>query len=159
MAYEGLIGNKNAEKWTLENSIELFNKAIVLANNKEIIVLKKGEFSYDYECYQFDFIGEVAREMKLYKSIFTEIVEKFPQLKWLHTQLVETLEANCFCNSKKGAIKEATAIVNLKANHMWKDRQETIHSGEINSKTSITVESTDQADKIKKIIEGLNNDK
>ena len=116
-------GNKNAEKWTIENSIAIFNDAIELANLTETIILKKGEYTTEVEQYKFDFIGEVARELGYYKSLFTELVNKFPkQLKPLHTQLVETLEANCFCNSKKGAIKEATAIVNLKSNHKWTDR-------------------------------------
>jgi len=156
MSYEGLIGNKNAEKWTLELSEKLFKDAIVLANQKETVTLKKGEYSYDYECYQFDFIGEVAREMKLYKSIFTEIVEKFPQLKHFHTQLVETLEANCFCNSKKGAIKEATAIVNLKANHYWKDRYDNTSGDKpIESNTIIVAKDQLQADIIKESIDKI----
>lgn len=123
-------GNNNAEKWTLEEAEKLYNEAIELSNEKETITLKKGEFTMEYESYKFDFIGEVARELKLYKSIFTELVKKFPVLKHTHTQLIETLEANCFCNSKKGAIREATAIVNLKSNHGWTDRRDLTTQGE-----------------------------
>lgn len=115
-------GNKNAEKWIIEEAETFFNKAIALANKKEIVKLKKGEYTIEVEQYKYDFIGEVARELKSYKSIFTDLKNKFPELQYAHIQLIETLEANCFWNSKRGAIKEATAIVNLKSNHKWTDR-------------------------------------
>lgn len=117
-------GNKNAEKWTKENAEKLFIQAIELSNEIETQVLKKGEYTITVDVYKYDFIGEVARELKLYKSVFTYLKDTFPELEDYHTQLVETLEANCFCNSKKGAIKEATAIMNLKSNHKWTDRLE-----------------------------------
>ncbi len=50
--------------------------------------------------------------------------EKFPSLQLIHNQILSNLEANCFYNSKKGKIKEATAIVNLKSNYGWTDRQQ-----------------------------------
>jgi hypothetical protein len=107
-------GNKNAEKWTFRNAVVFFNEAIELSMEKD--------YEQKGSPYKYDFIGELARDMGLYKSIFTELVKKFPVLKRLHNQIIETLEANCFCNSKKGNIKEATAIVNLKSNHHWTDR-------------------------------------
>lgn len=111
-------GNKNAEKWTLEESKKIFLKAIELSNETETIKIDKREV----KGYRFDFIGEVARELGYYKSLFTELKDKYKELKPLHTQLVETLEANCFCNGKKGVIKEASSIMNLKSNHKWTDR-------------------------------------
>lgn len=117
--------NKNAEKWKIKKAIQLFYDAIELSQQKSQITIgvNKEGTEIKIEGYSYDFIGEVARELNLYKSIFTELVKKFPSLKKYHTQLVENLEANCFCNSKKGIIKEATAIVNLKSNHKWTDRQ------------------------------------
>jgi hypothetical protein len=39
--------------------------------------------------------------------------------------LIGNLEANCYYNTKKGLIREATGIVNLKSNHKWTDRSQT----------------------------------
>ena len=105
--------NTNAEKWSLEQSEKLFIEAVEMAyaKNKDI--------------YKYDFIGEISREMKLYKEIFTYLKDKFPnELTELHKELISTLEANCFHNSKKGNINTAIGIVNLKSNHGWTDRQQ-----------------------------------
>jgi hypothetical protein len=115
-------GNKNAEKWKIRNALQLFYDAIELSNKEEKLQLKQGDKLQELTGYKFDFIGEVARELGTYKSIFTELIKKFPGLKKYHNQLIENLEANCFCNTKKGMIREATGIVNLKSNHKWKDR-------------------------------------
>jgi hypothetical protein len=42
----------------------------------------------------------------------------------MHEKIISNCETNCFSNSKKGNIREATAIVNLKSNHGWTDRNE-----------------------------------
>ena len=42
----------------------------------------------------------------------------------MYNRILSNLEANCFSHSKKGEIKEATAIVNLKSNYGWTDRVE-----------------------------------
>lgn len=115
-------GNRNAEKWNIKKAIQLFYDAIELSNKKDKIQLKQGDKLQEFEGYKFDFIGEVARELGTHKSIFTNLVDKFPPLKRYHNQLIENLEANCFCNTKKGMIREATGIVNLKSNHRWTDR-------------------------------------
>lgn len=115
-------GNQYHEKWTEDEAIRILEDAIKLANSKE------------GNAYTYDFIGEVARDMGYYKEIFTYLKDKFKSCKPLHRQLVSTLESNCFYNSKKGNIKEATAIVNLKSNHNWTDRVEQKHdipTGEI----------------------------
>ena len=105
-------GNKNAEKWTLKEAKSIFEKAL--------------ELSYldDY-----DFIGEIAKELKTYRDIFTVLTKKFPELDELYYQILNNLEANCFSHSKKGKIREATAIVNLKSNYKWTDRNEVAVSG------------------------------
>lgn len=108
MSYESMKGNKNAEKWTFEEADKLFNKALELSYNKD-----------------FDFIGEIARELKTYHQIFTFLVGKFPQLQETHKTILSNLESNCFCNSKKGNINVAVGIVNLKSNHGWTDRTQT----------------------------------
>jgi hypothetical protein len=100
--------NKNAEKWTLEDAEKFMNECIKLSENES-----------------YDFIGEVAFDKKQDKGVFDYLVNKFPELERLKERIKCNCEVNCFRNSKKGKIKEATAIVNLKSNHGWTDRQTT----------------------------------
>ena len=99
--------NKNAETWTLKEAKALFDKALALSEKEE-----------------YDFIGEIAKDLKSYKEIFTYLSDKYPELQTIHNHIISNCEANCFHNSKKGKIREATAIVNLKSNHGWTDRQQ-----------------------------------
>lgn len=105
-------GNRNAEKWTFRKSVKLFHDAIDLTNQKD----EKG--------YKFDFIGEIARELGTYKDIFNQLLNRFPILKRLKNQIDTNIEQNCYYNGKKGIIKEASAIMNLKSNWKWTDRNE-----------------------------------
>lgn len=97
--------NKNAEKWTLEQSEELLKSALELSYSKE-----------------YDFIGEIARELNTYHDLFGYLVEKFPELSEYLKRIKANCEANCFSNGKKGNIDKAMSIVNLKSNHGWTDR-------------------------------------
>lgn len=113
-------GNRNAEKWNFRKAVKLFNDAIKLSEQKEM---------YDFgiggkkEGYSFDFIGEVAGELGTYHQMITQhLPERFKSLERLKKQLINNLERNCYINTKKGMIKEATGIVNLKSNHKWTDR-------------------------------------
>lgn len=99
--------NKNAEQWNLEDSKELFQKAIELSKDDD-----------------YDFIGEIARDLCVYRELFGYLAKKFNELEWLHKTILSNLEANCFSHAKKGTIKEATAIVNLKSNYKWTDRSD-----------------------------------
>ncbi len=118
------IENTNAEKWTIEEATKLFNDAIALS---------------DDEKRDFDFIGEIARELKQYKEIFSYLVDKFPQLKEKHKLLISNCEANCFYNGKKSNINPSLAIMNLKSNHNWTDRSSTtLEGGENPIKTEQT---------------------
>lgn len=119
-------GNKNASKWTIESAKELFNKAIELSNIK------------NDKTYEYDFIGEIARELNQYKEIFSYLKKSFPELSDVHKQLMTNMEANCFYNLKRGNIREATGIMNLKANHKWTDRIDNT-SGDKPLKRSTTV--------------------
>lgn len=115
MAYEGLLDNKNAEKWTEEKATKLFEKAISMAEDKS----KK-----------YDFIGEIARDLKLYKDIFLHLISRFPQLKPLNARLLSCLEANCYQNAKTGNIVASLGIINLKSNHKWTDRVDSTSQGD-----------------------------
>lgn len=109
------INNTNAEKWNLEEAETFFDKAI--------------ELSEDHDR-NYDFIGEIARELKSYKEIFTYLSNKFPELKSKHNRLISNCEANCFYNGKKSNIVPSLAIMNLKSNHGWTDRQDVTTKGE-----------------------------
>ena len=105
--------NKNAEQWNLEDSTKLFNEAV--------------ELSLDDE---YDFIGEIARDLKVYRDLFGYLSKKYVELDNMHKTILSNLEANCFSHAKKGTIKEATAIVNLKSNYKWTDRADLTTDGE-----------------------------
>ena len=109
------LENVNAEKWTEELAVELFMKAIDLT---------KGNSEYD-------FIGEIARDLDTYRDVFTYLKNKYKSCKFLYSKLSQNLEANCFTHSKKGNINPAVAIMNLKANYKWSDRvEQTIQGGD-----------------------------
>lgn len=105
------IGNTNAEKWTLDEAISLYNKAISLSETED-----------------YDFIGEIAKELKVYHHLFAYLKDKFPQLNNKYKVLVSNCEANCFYNAKKGNIVPSLGIINLKSNHGWTDRVESTNT-------------------------------
>ena len=117
--------NKNAEKWTLEKSIELFDSA-------DDIVKRKTEYlvhGSKIQGYEFDFIGELADELEVYRDLLQrDIPNKFPQFTARFNKLKNKLETNCYSNTKKGIINTAVGIVNLKSNHNWTDKLQTDHT-------------------------------
>ena len=118
-------GNQYYEEWTFEKSNEIFDKAIALSETRE-----------------YDFIGEVARDLKLYKDIFNYLVIKFPELKKKHQSIISNCEANCFYNGKKGNIVPSLAIMNLKTNHGWTDRIDTTTKGNELQSEKVTINFT-----------------
>jgi len=114
-------GNKNAEKWTKLEAETLFEKALSKSTIDE-----------------YDFIGEIARDLNICRQTFDYLSRKFPSLKDVHNKILSNLEANCFSHSKKGKIKEATAIVNLKSNYGWTDRTDIKSGGESLAKIKIS---------------------
>ena len=100
--------NKNAEKWTHEEAKEFMEKAVELSYSKE-----------------YDYIGEVAKDLKTYHEVFDYLSNKFKDLKTLKNLIISNCEVNCFSNAKKGDIVASLAIMNLKSNHKWTDRNQT----------------------------------
>jgi len=100
-------GNTNAEKWDLITAKGLIEQAL--------------ELSYDED---YDFVGEICQKLRIGRSQINYVADKFTDLKPIYNQILENCETNCFRNAKKGKIKEATAIVNLKSNYRWTDRIE-----------------------------------
>jgi hypothetical protein len=123
---ESMKGNKNAEKWTEEKAIEIFNKALELAKQKEDYVI----YGKTVKGFSFHFIGEIADELDQYLELFTYLRNKFDSCMELYNRLKTRCERNCFSDSKKGIIKEATAIMNLKSNYGWSDRQSIDHTND-----------------------------
>ena len=117
------IENTNALKYTLEDAQSVFNKAIELAKRKtEYIVSGKKIKGFEYH-----FIGEIATsdELDTYTDVFLYLKKAYKDCEELYDKLKNRLEANCFSDSKKRIIKEATAIMNLKSNYNWTDRSQT----------------------------------
>ena len=100
--------NTNAEKWTLQEAEMFLGNALDFS--------KRGDY---------DFIGEIARDMGSYIDVFDYLIGKFPHLKSIKDHIMRNCEANCFSNGKKGSINSALAIMNLKSNHKWTDRSAT----------------------------------
>ena len=116
MKYKGLIGNNNAEKWTLEDAKALFYACLETSKNKTL------------DCN--DFIGEVAQENDSYLTQLDYLKEKFPELEKIYKAIKNYCEANCFRNGKKGNIIPSLAIMNLKSNHGWTDRADVTTQGD-----------------------------
>ncbi len=98
-------GNQYKPKWTFEESEKLLLEAVEISNDPDM-----------------DFIGEVARRQDVYHNVYGYIVEKHPKLEKHLKQLKSNCETNCFYNGKNGNINVAMAIMNLKSNHGWTDR-------------------------------------
>lgn len=119
------IGNTNAEKWDFEKAQQLFIDAIDLTETTDEYSVSGAKVTG----YKFDFIGEIAAELDTFHQIFKHLYERFPQLGTLRNTLNSRIERNCYSNTKKGIIREATGIVNLKSNWNWSDRQRIEHEG------------------------------
>jgi hypothetical protein len=141
-------GNKNAEKWTFEESEKLLNKALEICNQKTDYIV----YGNKVKGYEFDFIGEVACQLQTYHhNITRDIPRRHKELKPLVNRLLAYMERNCYSNTKKGIIKEATGIVNLKSNHKWTDRNESNNKNE--NKTTIIVQDSKTKDELDKLID------
>ena len=112
------LNNKNAEKWTVEETESVFDKAILLSMDDE-----------------YDFIGEIARDLQISRHTFTYLSGKYPELQQKYDLILSNLEANCFKHTKKETINVATGIVNLKSNYKWTDRQQVDTNISVNEDT------------------------
>lgn len=119
------IGNKNAEKWTEEEALKLYDEALRTVSNKEKRTIFYNGKDRDVNAYKYDFIGELARDLGTYHQAMKYLAKKFPkQLKQKHAQVLASIESNCFFNAKLGYSKEGISIANLKANFKWAERTE-----------------------------------
>jgi hypothetical protein len=118
---ESMKGNQNALKWTTEKCKEVVEQLKALVNEKEEYVVSGNKV----KGYKYDFIGELTLELGYGRqTLKREIEVHSPELSTEVDLLYSYMERNCYVNTKKGIIKEATGIVNLKSNHKWTDRQQ-----------------------------------
>lgn len=122
--------NKNAEKWTIEEATNLFQNAIDLSKETEIYIVGSGQNKEKVSGYKYHFLGEIASDLDQYPDLFKYLRKKSEELDELYNRIKGRLESNCFSDSKKGIIKEATAIMNLKSNYKWTDRLDNTTKGE-----------------------------
>jgi len=133
--------NTNAEKWTEEKAAELLEKAVELSKNTD-----------------YDFIGEIAKDLDTYIDVFDYLVDKFPHLKKLKTRMKRNCEANCFSNIKKENINTGAGIMNLKSNHGWTDRVQNDHTTkgkEIEPQPTFVVSSQESGENLKEFLKEL----
>lgn len=136
---ESMEGNTNAEKWSEEKATDLLVSAAEKSKSLE-----------------YDFIGEIAKELDTYIDVFDYLVEKFPKLKRYKVQMKRNCETNCFSNIKNEKINTAAGIMNLKSNHGWTDRiQNDVTTGGDKLQTQFIVGSEKVADEIKGFIDDI----
>ena len=104
--------NTNAEKWSIEEADLFMSEALELSRDRD-----------------YDFIGELARDLNQYHHLFLYLKDKFPELTNTYNKIKSNCEANCFFNGKKQNIVPSLAIMNLKSNHNWTDRVDTTSKG------------------------------
>jgi len=132
-------GNNNAEKWSEEKAVEFMTKAVELSKSRE-----------------YDFIGEIAKELDSYKDVFFYLCDKYPKVKRLFSKMKNNCEANCFNNIKKENINTAAGIINLKSNHGWSDRiQQDVTTGGDKIQTQFIVGSQELSDEVKGFINDI----
>ena len=130
--------NTNALKWTLEKSLDLITRAFDMANDKDSYVIGSGQNTQIIEGNKYHYIGEIAADLGEYPDLLKYLKEQYPEVREIYNRIKARLESNCFSDSKKGIIKEATAIMNLKSNYSWTDRVDTTTKGnEINNRPII----------------------
>ena len=120
--------NTNAEKWNLYDADLFMNDALELSRDRD-----------------YDFIGELARDLNQYHHLFLYLKDKFPELTNTYNKIKSNCEANCFYNGKKQNIVPSLAIMNLKSNHNWTDRVDSTVNANLNVKSIDPIEWVDDA--------------
>lgn len=127
------VGNLNAEKWPEHKAERLFAWAF--------------KHSADKRRDDNDFIGEVAQSVGTTLSVLDYLRNKYKNLAKVYDDIKRNCEANCFRNGKRGTIIPSLAIMNLKSNHGWTDRN-TVEQTNVNYNSEpITKEELDEARK------------
>lgn len=129
-------GNKNAEEWTLEKALVLFDLIMKKLNEKTTYMVN-GKRVEGYLCH---YLGEATDEADTTIDVVKYLRVKFT-LESEYNRLKSKSERNCFTDTKKGIINTAVGIVNLKSNHGWTDRMDQTTKGEKTQTTIINLGS------------------
>ena len=118
--YEGLTGNKNAEKWTEKNVTSLLSKLLLKVEEDNV-----------------PDIGSALKIFGLQKTNWNYFQAKFKDNETvisLIKRIEDTTETNLVEASLSGKVKETMAIFVLKSKYKWIDKQviETEQKGSIN---------------------------
>ncbi len=105
-------GNKYNERWTIEASTELFDKALTLAKDGAIT------------------LTDIANELDVYTDVFEYICNKHKDFSPIKKRILSQIENNTYKGALNGDYIPSVAIFGLKNNHGWKDKTEveqTVH--------------------------------
>lgn len=112
---KSMLGNLNAEQYTLEDSLDLFGQMIIMSQDDN-----------------YTFIKQITRQFGVTENVIKHLVKRFQTLKEPYDLIKENLETNCYTATNDGKLKLPLAMLNLKSNYGWTDRVE--------SKTDVTTQ-------------------
>ena len=118
--YEGLTGNRNAEKWTEVKVTSLLSEILQNIENNDL-----------------PYIGSALKMSGLHKETWNYFQAKFSDnqtVLCLIKRIEEATETNLVEAALSGKVKETMAIFVLKSKYKWIDKQviETEQKGSIN---------------------------
>jgi len=102
---KSMLGNLNAEQYTLEDSLDLFSQMIIMSQDDS-----------------YTFIKQITREYGVTENVIKHLVKRFPTLKEPYDLIKENLETNCYTATNDGKLKLPLAMLNLKSNYGWTER-------------------------------------
>lgn len=107
-------GNKHNEVWTLKKSKDLYDKALIMAQEGALT------------------LTSIAKELGVYTHVFDYILEKhknssvdFTSIK---KEILKCIEDTTYTGALQGSYVPSVAIFALKNNHGWSDKQEIDHT-------------------------------
>lgn len=107
---ESMMGNSNAEKWTLEETIAMLDKIGLEAQDKDCL-----------------WLGSALVRVGLYKQIWSEWKDKFENEKTISEsikKIEQIFEDRIVTRGLKGDANATMTIFTLKNNYDWKDKTE-----------------------------------
>lgn len=102
-----LLGNLNAELYSLEDSLDLFGQMLVMSRDNK-----------------YTFIKQLSIQFGISYDIIVHLKKRFSQLVPIYNLIKDNLENNCYTASNEDKLKLPLAILNLKSNYGWTDRIE-----------------------------------
>lgn len=123
-----MIGNKIAEKWTLEKAQDLFRQMRDYQLNADNVV----------------FIGQMCDKFNIYIELVSFLADKFKDDEFVfqtYKQISTTCQTRLYAGALAGKFRERSALFGLTANHGWTgERSES--KVETNQPTAIIVNTS-----------------